>query len=183
MAYQYIVFDDGVKKIARYQQYFAIRATLDRVAQRNAQGTRTGGVIWHTTGSGKSLTMVMLAKALALHPAIRNPRVVLVTDRVDLDRQLWGTFHACGKSVAKAKAMAATWCAWSRASENEARRADVITTVINKFEQAAAQGAGTAASTSLCWWTRATAASTASSTPRCSASSPMRAISATRARR
>lgn len=95
LTYQFIVFDDGVKKIARYQQYFAIRATMARVAHLNAQGTRSGGVIWHTTGSGKSLTMVMLAKALTLHPGIKNPRVILVTDRVDLDGQLWGTFHAC----------------------------------------------------------------------------------------
>lgn len=68
LAYQFIVYDNSVKKVARYQQYFAIKATLDRVVGINAQGARTGGVIWHTTGSGKSLTMVMLAKALALHP-------------------------------------------------------------------------------------------------------------------
>ena len=141
LAYQYIVFDDGVKKIARYQQYFAIRATLDRVAQRNAQGTRTGGVIWHTTGSGKSLTMVMLAKALALHPAIRNPRVVLVTDRVDLDRQLWGTFHACGKGVVQAKDGKHLVRLVTGKLDPGEPRADVITTVINKFEQAAAQHA------------------------------------------
>ena len=139
LAYQYIVFDDGKKKIARYQQYFAIRATMARVAQRNAQGLRTGGVIWHTTGSGKSLTMVMLAKALTLHPEIRNPRVILVTDRVDLDDQLWRTFHACGKSVAKAKdGQHLVRMVTGKLNAGE-MRPDVITTVINKFEQAAAQ--------------------------------------------
>ena len=102
LAYQFIVYDGGVKKIARYQQYFAIKATIERVAQL-AQGKRDGGVIWHTTGSGKSLTMVMLAKALALHPAVQNPRVVIVTDRIDLDQQIWGTFKACGKQVYKAE--------------------------------------------------------------------------------
>jgi type I restriction enzyme R subunit len=144
LAYQFVVFDDGVKKIARYQQYFAIRATLARVAQRNAQGTRTGGVIWHTTGSGKSLTMVMLAKALALHPAIPAPRVILVTDRVDLDNQLWNTFHACGKSVVQAQdGNHLLRLVTGKLAPGDAR-ADVITTVINKFEQAAAQHASDA---------------------------------------
>ena len=131
LIYQFIVYDGGVKKIARYQQYFSIEATVNRVAHLNHQGTRTGGVIWHTTGSGKSLTMVMLAKALALHPNIKNPRVVLVTDRIDLDDQIWRTFRACGKKAEKAK------------SGNDlirlvrAGNVDIITTVINKFEAAA----------------------------------------------
>ena len=110
---------------------------MARVAHRNAQGMRTGGVIWHITGSGKSLTMVMLAKALALHPAIQNPRVVLVTDRVDLDNPLWGTFRACGKSVVKAKdGRHLVRLVTGRLGKGEPR-ADVITTVINKLVQAA----------------------------------------------
>lgn len=140
LAYQYVVFDGGTKKIAHYQQYFAIRATMARVAERNAQGLRTGGVIWHTTGSGKSLTMVMLAKALALHPAIPNPRVILVTDRVDLDDQIWRTFKACGKSVAKARDGRHLVRMVTGKVERGEIRPDVITTVINKFEQAAALG-------------------------------------------
>ncbi len=137
LAYQFIVFDNGIKKIARYQQYFAIKATINRVAHLNAQGSRTGGVIWHTTGSGKSLTMVMLAKALALHPGISNPRVVLVTDRVDLDDQIWRTFKACGKAVAKAAdGNHLVRLVTNKLNKGEAR-ADIITTVINKFEQAA----------------------------------------------
>lgn len=139
LVYQFIVFDGGEKKIARYQQYFAIHATVNRVAHRNAQGTRTGGVIWHTTGSGKSLTMVMLAKALALHPAISNPRVVLVTDRVDLDDQLSDTFKACGKSVAKAAdGNHLVRLVTNKLNKGE-KRVDIITTVINKFDQAARQ--------------------------------------------
>lgn len=139
LIYQFIVFDDGTKKIARYQQYFAIKATIDRVAHLNAQGTRTGGVIWHTTGSGKSLTMVMLAKALALHPNITDPRVVLVTDRVDLDIQLYKTFAACRKSVVQAQnGQHLVRLVTNRLRQGEAR-ADVITTVINKFEEAARQ--------------------------------------------
>lgn len=96
LAYQYIVYDNGTKKVARYQQYFAIRATVARVSGITPDGSRSGGVIWHTTVSGKSLTMVMLAKALALHPSFINPRVIIVTDRVDLDGQIAGTFKACG---------------------------------------------------------------------------------------
>jgi type I restriction enzyme R subunit len=140
LVYQFIVFDGGLKKIARYQQYFAIKATIDRVAHRNAQGTRTGGVIWHTTGSGKSLTMVMLAKAIALHPSISNPRVVLVTDRVDLDTQLFNTFHACGKQVVQATDGNHLVRLVTGALRRGERQADVITSVINKFEQAAQRG-------------------------------------------
>ena len=80
LVFGYIVFDGGVKKIARYQQYFAVKATLAKVTQAREDNSREGGVIWHTTGSGKSLTMVMLAKALALEPSIKNPKIVLVND-------------------------------------------------------------------------------------------------------
>ncbi|MDO9010731.1 MAG: type I restriction endonuclease subunit R [Gallionella sp.] len=93
---QFSVFDGGVRKIARYQQYFAIKRIILRVKNRDEIGRRQGGIVWHTQGSGKSLTMVMLARALALDPDIRNPRIVLVTDRVDLDKQLGNTFAACG---------------------------------------------------------------------------------------
>ncbi len=139
LIYQFIVYDDGVKKIARYQQFFAVQATIDRVAHRNAQGARTGGVIWHTTGSGKSLTMVMLAKALALHPSISNPHVILVTDRVNLDDQIYGTFHACGKSVVQAESGRHLVRLVTGRLDDDERQADVITTVINKFDQAARQ--------------------------------------------
>ncbi|MBA2680354.1 MAG: HsdR family type I site-specific deoxyribonuclease, partial [Ktedonobacteraceae bacterium] len=134
LAYQFIVYDSGIKKIARYQQYFAVKATIERVEALNVQGKRTGGVIWHTTGSGKSLTMVMLAKALALHPAIANPRIILVTDRVDLDDQIWRTFLACGKQVHKAES------GDDLVNTIKAGKADIITTVINKFESVAGKG-------------------------------------------
>ncbi|MCA0455394.1 MAG: HsdR family type I site-specific deoxyribonuclease [Chloroflexi bacterium] len=131
LAYQFILYDNGAKKVARYQQYFAIKATLERVAQMEPNGRRAGGVIWHTTGSGKSLTMVMLAKALALHPNVPNPRVVIVTDRVDLDAQIWKTFHACGKQVVQAES-GKHLMELIRDPANE-----IITTVIDKFEGAA----------------------------------------------
>ncbi len=137
LTYQFLVYDNGQKKVSRYQQYFAIKKTIERVAHLNPQGKRTGGVIWHTTGSGKSLTMVMLAKALALHPNIKNPRVILVTDRVNLDDQIYGTFHACGKSVVQAQdGKHLVRLVTSRLKEGE-KNGDVITAVINKFEQAA----------------------------------------------
>ncbi|HPG00205.1 MAG TPA: HsdR family type I site-specific deoxyribonuclease [Kiritimatiellia bacterium] len=96
LVYKFILFDNGEKKIARYQQYFTVQDIMERVLGAAPEGPRSGGVVWHTQGSGKSLTMVMLAKSLALHPGILSPKVVLVTDRVDLDDQIWGTFRACG---------------------------------------------------------------------------------------
>lgn len=103
ITYKFIVFEAGEKKIARYQQYFAVKNTLERIKHRDEDGRRRGGVIWHTQGSGKSLTMVMLAKSIALDPDIRNPKIVLVTDRVDLDDQLYRTFHHCGKEPVHAR--------------------------------------------------------------------------------
>lgn len=131
MTYLYIVFDKNQKKIARYQQYFAIGETLARVTKAKGDEQRPGGVIWHTTGSGKSLTMVMLAKALSLEPSIKNPKVVIVTDRVDLDRQIWKTFLACRKSVERANSGKHLVELVSQG------KADIITTIIDKFESAA----------------------------------------------
>jgi len=85
--------------------------------------------------------MVMLAKALALHPAITNPRVVLVTDRVDLDDQIYTTFRACGKSVAQAKDGKHLVRLVTGTLDPGDERADIITTIINKFDQAARQKA------------------------------------------
>ncbi len=128
LIYQFIVYDAGIKKIARYQQYFAVKETITRVAHLDNDGMRSGGVIWHTTGSGKSLTMVMLAKALTLHPNVQNPRVILVTDRINLDKQIWNTFHDCGKTVQRAKT------GKGLIKLIKQGKTDLITTVINKFE-------------------------------------------------
>ena len=133
LARQFVLYDEGgaVKKVARYQQYFAIRKTLERVHQRDTEGRRKGGVIWQTQGSGKSLVMVLLGKALALDDQIKNPRIVIVTDRVDLDEQIWKTFHQCGKEPRMAK----TGKNLQELLKNE--RVSVITTVIDKFRAAA----------------------------------------------
>lgn len=127
--YKYIVFDAGIKKIARYQQYFAIQDTLERIKIiRNER--RQGGVIWHTQGSGKSLTMVMLAKAISLEPEIVNPKIIIVTDRIDLDKQISDTFKSCGKIVKKA---ASGEDLGNIIIDN---KETIITTVINKFQAA-----------------------------------------------
>jgi type I restriction enzyme R subunit len=101
------------------------------VTKAKGDEQRPGGVIWHTTGSGKSLTMVMLAKALSLEPSVKNPRVVIVTDRVDLDSQIYKTFLACRKSVEKAKS------GEHLVELVKQGKADIITTIIDKFESAA----------------------------------------------
>ena len=132
MAWAFTVFDGGVRKIARYQQVFAIREVLARVRQTDDSGKRRGGIVWHTQGSGKSLTMVMLARALALEPAIRNPRIVLVTDRVDLDKQLGNTFAACGLSPDRA-------ASGRHLVELVADgKAHIVTTLVHKFDKALA---------------------------------------------
>jgi type I restriction enzyme R subunit len=93
----FVLFDRKVGKvIARYQQYFGIRALLARISQIRPDGGREGGVLWHTTGSGKSFTMVFLTKALLLDTALKECRVVVVTDRVDLETQLSRNFISGG---------------------------------------------------------------------------------------
>jgi type I restriction enzyme R subunit len=130
MAWRYSIFDGGVRKIARYQQVFAIREILERVKQTDQLGRRRGGIVWHTQGSGKSLTMVMLARALALDPTIRNPRIILVTDRVDLDKQLGNTFAACGLSPDRAES-------GRHLVELVADdKAHIVTTLVHKFDKA-----------------------------------------------
>ncbi|MBV5313618.1 MAG: type I restriction endonuclease subunit R [Prolixibacteraceae bacterium] len=124
--FNFVLFDNGEKKIARYQQYFAVKKSMKRILQIDG-GRRNGGVIWHTQGSGKSLTMVMLAQAIAMEKSIRNPKIVLVTDRTDLDTQITGTFRKCGMFVENATT-------GQRLVELlESKSDSVVTTIINKF--------------------------------------------------
>jgi type I restriction enzyme R subunit len=128
--YHFILFDNGEKKICRYQQYFAVKFTLERIENILPTGARRGGVIWHTQGSGKSLTMVMLAQLIAMDPEIKNPKLLLVTDRIDLDDQITETFKKCGKQVKQAST-------GKHLVELLKDNDDgIITTVINKFEAA-----------------------------------------------
>lgn len=130
LAHRFSIFDGGIKKIARYQQYFVIKSTMDRVKQFDAEGRRKGGIVWHTQGSGKSLTMIWLARNLALDQDIPNPRIVLVTDRIDLDRQLSNTFAACGLDRHRAKTGRDLL---ELVSE---KKAAIVTTLIHKFDKA-----------------------------------------------
>lgn len=130
LVYKFTVFDAGIKKIARYQQYFAIRRILAHVKQRDVENRRRGGIVWHTQGSGKSLTMVMLARALAQEPDIHNPRIVLVTDRKDLDKQLKDTFAACDMAPQRARTGRDLL---ELVSE---KKAGLVTTLVHKFDKA-----------------------------------------------
>jgi len=97
----YIVFeidDDGsvAKKMAGYHQYHAVKNAVESTVNASRPGgDRRGGVVWHTQGSGKSLTMVFFTGEIVLCPAMENPTVVVITDRNDLDDQLFGTFSRC----------------------------------------------------------------------------------------
>lgn len=128
---RYTVFDAGERKVARYQQYFTVRTIIDRIRRIGEDGRRTGGVVWHTQGSGKSLTMVMLGEAIALEELDRY-KIVLVTDRVDLDDQLYKTFSHCGGEPVQAT----TGKHLLELLEGDKSR--IITTVIDKFEAAVA---------------------------------------------
>ncbi len=130
LAYKFTLVDGGIKKIARYQQYFVVKSTLERIKEIGHDGRRRGGMIWHTQGSGKSLTMVMLARNLAFDPKVINPRIVLVTDRDDLDRQLGNTFAACGLDPNRAKSGRHLM---ELVAENNA---SIVTTLIHKFDKA-----------------------------------------------
>lgn len=129
LARNFILYDNGVKKITRYQQYFAIKKTLARIEQKDENGKRQGGLIWHTQGSGKSLTMVMLVKNLI--ETIKNPRIIVVTDRRDLDVQIRDTFAACN---IKKGVQQATSCN-DLIEKIRSKTSDVITTLVHKFDR------------------------------------------------
>jgi type I restriction enzyme, R subunit len=87
--------DDGglVKKIAGYHQYHAVRSAIEQVVKASRPGgSQKGGVVWHTQGSGKSITMTCFAARVMQEPAMENPTIVVITDRNDLDGQLFGVF-------------------------------------------------------------------------------------------
>ncbi len=129
----YVVYelDSGklVKKLPRYQQYRAVTAAMQRLTEGRCPEER-GGVVWHTQGSGKSLTMLWLATKLRREPALNNPTIVVVTDRKQLDRQISDTFRACGFPAPE-----------QAASGNDLRRlltsipGRTVMTTIQKFEE------------------------------------------------
>jgi type I restriction enzyme R subunit len=141
LLHSYILFDRKVGKIvARHQQFFGIRALLRQIETIRPDGSREGGVIWHTTGTGKSFTMVMLCKALLLDDALRDCRLIVVTDRRDLEKQLAGNFlsgGAFGSDLADKEGERAK----VRSGRDLARRIGkgterIVFTIINKFASA-----------------------------------------------
>ena len=97
----FIVFEEEtsgqvIKKVAGYHQFHAVNKAVETtVAASRPEGDNRCGVVWHTQGSGKSLTMAFYAGSVILHPEMENPTIVVLTDRNDLDDQLFGTFSRC----------------------------------------------------------------------------------------
>ncbi len=141
----FMLYDQRVGKIAaRYQQVFGIKRLIDRVNKHGPNGAREGGVIWHTTGSGKSFTMVFLCKAMLLHPSLKQCRFIVVTDRIDLEKQLNKTFlmsGAFGSHIATKKAGERSRVSSGRDLARRIGQGDerIIFSIINKFATAAKQ--------------------------------------------
>ncbi|MFL5629213.1 MAG: type I restriction endonuclease subunit R [Ktedonobacteraceae bacterium] len=95
IVHDFVVFDAGVKKLCRPNQYFGVRAAQERVRKRE------GGIIWHTQGSGKSLTMVWLARWIREH--VQDARVLIITDRTELDEQIEKVFKGVNEEIYRTK--------------------------------------------------------------------------------
>lgn len=96
LIHNFVVFDKGIKKVCRYNQYYAIKRTQNRLVQR-----KDGGIIWHTQGSGKTLTMVWLSKWILSNNA--NARILIVTDRDELDEQIEKTYKGVYETIVRTK--------------------------------------------------------------------------------
>ncbi|TOG60409.1 type I restriction endonuclease subunit R [Vibrio parahaemolyticus] len=138
MTRYFTLFDKKAGKIvARYQQVFGIKRLIARINTRSSTGGREGGVIWHTTGSGKSFTMVFLSKALILHESLKQCRIVVVTDRVDLETQLSKTFASGGELAGKKDKEAAMATSGKRLAEQIGKGTErIIFSLIQKFNTA-----------------------------------------------
>lgn len=126
----FTLFDKNVKKIARYQQYFAIKEIAKTIRETDKNGNRQSGVIWHTQGSGKSLTMVMLARYILTEMAELHPQVLVITDRIELDSQIHKTFNH-----SRLKAERAT-SGRNLVDLIHNHGADIITSLVHKFDTA-----------------------------------------------
>lgn len=123
-----------IKKLARYQQYRAVNKAVNRIVHAESKRDR-GGVVWHTQGSGKSLTMLYLAVKLRRLKQLKNPTIVVVTDRKDLDTQITNTFRRCGfPNPTQAESVAGLRHLLSLAS------GQTIMTTVQKFQEAEAEG-------------------------------------------
>lgn len=138
MVRYYTLFDKKVGKIvARYPQVFGIKRLIQRINTKRPDGGREGGVIWHTTGSGKSFTMVFLSKALILHDSLKQCRILVVTDRVDLESQLSKSFVSGGELATKKDREAAMATSGTRLAEQIGKGNErIIFSLIHKFNSA-----------------------------------------------
>jgi type I restriction enzyme R subunit len=133
----FVVFEDSdnglEKKIAAYHQFHAVRAVVARVLEASAPGgDGKGGVVWHTQGAGKSLEMTCLAGKLMTHPQMKNPTLVVVTDRNDLDTQLSETFDNAADALGE-KPIKAESRTQLREHLNNRPSGGIIFTTIQKF--------------------------------------------------
>jgi type I restriction enzyme R subunit len=119
LIHDFVVFDAGTKKLARHNQYFGVKTTRERIARRE------GGIIWHTQGSGKSLTMVWLAKWIREN--VQDSRVLIVTDRTELDEQIEGVFLGVGEKIHRTSSAADMLDVLNRSTEW------LICSLIHKF--------------------------------------------------
>lgn len=134
----FVIFDKKFGKIvARYQQYFGIKRLIERISRKNLRGSREGGVIWHTTGSGKSFTMVFLSKAIIMNDSLKQCRIIVVTDRIDLETQLSNTFLSGGELSGKRDRQSAMATSGTRLAEQIGKGNErIIFSLIQKFNSA-----------------------------------------------
>lgn len=126
----FTLYDKNVKKIARYQQYFAVKEIIKTISEPDKNGNRQSGVIWHTQGSGKSLTMVMFARYILSELADTHPRVLVITDRIELDDQIHTTFTHSRLRAARASSGS------DLVKLINDNGADIITSLVHKFDTA-----------------------------------------------
>ncbi len=119
LIHDFIVFDSGVKKVCRHNQYFGVKKAQARIAKRE------GGIIWHTQGSGKSLTMVWLAKWIREHK--KDARVLLITDRTELDEQIEKVFAGVNEAIYRTRSGADMLAVLNSSTE------ELICSLIHKF--------------------------------------------------
>ena len=171
LIHDFIVFDAGIKKLCRHNQYFGVRAAQEHVQRRE------GGIIWHTQGSGKSLTMVWLAKWIREN--VKDARVLIITDRTELDEQIEKVFKGVNEEIYRTKSGA------DLIAKLNATTPWLLCSLIHKFggkedgeevgdiarlhrgdEEGACRPASRPRATSSSSWTSATAPSPASCTRR-----------------
>lgn len=130
----FTIFTNDAKIKAAYHQYYGMKKSIGSTVQAVDTDGRAG-VIWHTQGSGKSLSMVFLAGNLIKHPHLKNPTIVVITDRTDLDGQLFGTFSIANEFLRQVPSQAETR-EDIKALLNNRKTGGIIFSTIQKFEEA-----------------------------------------------